>query len=388
MFEKVIVGSSPIAMMHAISYKNKGFKTALINDGYDLGGAWAIHEWANIGYTEKACHLIEYYKGAYEILERISGCKFKKLEPQPLKVWGRGLELSYSSKKWFIFQFFKLIPRGLARLIIKLILLIKRFEVPTKNEINHLFRDINLLIFLFKHRIISLLENQDVKGPEGGWLAFTDALIKKLEGVEVVNERVQKVVEQIDGRWLVYLNENNYFFTNELIITESADCLIIDNSNKMHTSTLHNENITTNFYHLLVTIDESRLIFSNPYLHFPDNVNIKRITAAHPYGFGLKERSPDCEFIEKKIDGSFEILVQLRKPPDKIENISLVIAQLIFNAGMTDSLCEVTIHDYFTESRLMAGNERVSPGVYNNLLVLKSVGDLGISVLKQKDTLC
>jgi len=55
---------------------------------------------------------------------------------------------------------------------------------------------------------------------------------------------------------------------------------------------------------------------------------------------------------------------------------------------MTDSICEVTIHDYFTESRLMAGNERVSPGVYNNLLVLKSVGDLGISVLKQKDTLC
>jgi hypothetical protein len=388
MFDRIIIGSSPISLLHAISFSNKGFETAVIDDGDSLGGAWSIHEWGSMGYTEKACHLIEYYEGIYELLESISGHKFKKLEPQPIKIWDNSVSLSYSSKKLFIFQFLKLIPKSIIRFIAKSIVLVVKLKLPTERDTKNLFRDFKLLGFLFRYRILSLLKKQYVEGPEGGWLAFTETLIGALEGVEVINARVKQAIEQKDNTWKVVLDNNEYYVAKKLVMTESVESVVLDKNNNKHISTSNRLKVTTDFYHILISIDDYSLVNPIPYIHFPENENIKRITPLHPCGFGLKERGLDGEFVVKKIRQKSEILVQLRKPPEDIDRLTDIIASLLLGAGVTDSLCEITTHDYFTESRLMIGNEKVLPGTYNNLIVLKSVGDLGISVLQQKDTLC
>lgn len=388
MFERLIIGSSPIALLHAIKYSKKGYKTGLIESNEVLGGAWSIHKWDKLGYTEKACHLIEYYDGIYELIESISGHNFLKLEPQPFKMWNNGKTLSYSSKKWFLFQFLKLVPISIIQFFIKLVKIVLKLEKPTKNFPNSLLKDFRLLIFLFKYRILSLHKKQYVKGPEGGWLAFTDNLIKKLEDVEIITGTVTLASEQPGRAWKVVVDNSNEYSSNKLIVTESFNSELININNQKHISYLSKEIMITNFYHILVSVDDIFLSNQVPYVHFVDNDVVKRVTPLHSCGFGLKERGVDEEFVVKKIENKTELLVQLRKAPENIEGLQEIISYLLLTAGITNALCPIAIHDYFKESGLMVGNENFLPGIYNNLIVLKSVGDLGISVLHQKETLC
>jgi hypothetical protein len=289
-YDVIIVGSSPLLMMYALQERRNGRSVLLINDEHELGGAWTVGSHLFNGKMlahENACHLIEWYEGCYELLERLSGVKFVRLDPQPVKVFADGRVMTYTSINEMLSNYLW----QWVSLLLGVLKLVKYGIRGRFNKINQAIDDIAICIEEIKiatrYRIIKIKEYNGIYGPEGGYAKFVPNIIYQLKENEI--EILHKKVKNIN--------------INEIIIDDesiAAREVVVGESSIINRASAFNSQLTT-YYHILISTPSKNVHERNSYVHYPDHTTFHRIT-----------------YVEDVVDQSGEewaiFLIQLRRP--------------------------------------------------------------------------
>ncbi|MGK0236210.1 MAG: hypothetical protein ACI9EK_002758, partial [Psychroserpens sp.] len=104
-FDRVIIGSSPICLLEALYLKKKGVKVCIIDNGLKLGGAWKTLNSNNqlIKDVEIGCHIIEKDEKIFNFFRVKLKLKLIEIFPEP-KFILKDKIISYNFKN-FIFIF-------------------------------------------------------------------------------------------------------------------------------------------------------------------------------------------------------------------------------------------------------------------------------------------
>ena len=94
-FDHVIIGSSPLMLILALTLINQKKKICIIERDKLIGGAWKTYKNKELGTLETAAHLVEPYRNVYKILEKYSGERFILPELQPIKVLSKFIVLKF-----------------------------------------------------------------------------------------------------------------------------------------------------------------------------------------------------------------------------------------------------------------------------------------------------
>jgi hypothetical protein len=300
-FDVAVIGSSPLLMMYALHAKAHGRSVLLVNDGPQLGGAWSIDTHLFEGKRlehENACHLVEWYKDGYELLERMSGVRFAPLHPQPVKIHADGKVELYTSAsgilRSYLWQWI-----ALALTVFKVI----KAVIQGDNEKRALcLNDLSILMESIRietrYRVLGLARFDGIYGPEGGFVRFVQHLVSRLdqEGIRVLSARVDGLQVTPDGA--IHLDlDGARLSAAQVIVGESVDLT--------YPGVIKTE--YTRYFHVLVSLPSQNVLKRNSYVHYPDDPTIHRVT-----------------YVEDVTDHKGEqvaiFLIQLRRPLEEIGN--------------------------------------------------------------------
>jgi hypothetical protein len=364
----VVVGSSPILAMFALESRKLGKTVTLIERDSSLGGAWST-ETVRIGDREipheRACHLIEWYVGGYETLERISGTRFKVLDPQPVRVFNSGRVVPYTTRRGIILDYLKLL-RSVAFAFLKICLLHLGIGKITKSDAaDSMRRLLSKLTIDTLHRLLGIVKFDGVRGPKEGFPHFALQLHNRLkaEGVTILEGTAN------------FLTKTSIDSINIKVGSKNIDCeqLIVGESISI-------ENVSDNanfkkYTHCLISIPSSSIIIRNSYSYYPDHELFYRIS-----------------YLEDTADENGQsiglFLLQLRKIPAETETISIEFGN-VQNAYRCVASVERLKILKFVEGHYLAsapsGGSELTAN--SNALVLKTVGDLSRNVLLLRNRL-
>lgn len=363
----IVIGSSPILMLYALRARQAGKSVILLEEAKSLGGAWSLDNYLISDQEmvhERACHLIEWYSGGYELIERITGIKFFPLKPQPIKLWSDGRHELYTSRSSIVFGFLSAC-RSFLYSIIKTILFYFGFKKYKKNKgggnISNAFLR---MIIEFRYRFIFIAKFQGIKTPEGGFANFINTLSDKLlnQGVDIENGRARELFLNKDGSGSIQVGDRKIHAAS-IVVGEST----------LFNNFKYNNFLYNNYYHVLLSLQASEITCRNPYIHFPDHSVFHRMT-----------------YVEDTIDeNNIEItifLLQLRLPLDDINNLKNDFDQI------NDLYPIVKSTDYFKILKTIKSKHLSSfdfSGWYNYdkkaPIVLKTIGDISRNMILMKN---
>ncbi|MEM6737736.1 MAG: hypothetical protein AAF620_16860 [Bacteroidota bacterium] len=366
-FDRIIIGSSPIAVMLAVKFSRAGLSTVIIEAETEIGGAWKIKYIPEVGFTETACHLIEFYGNAYDVISDLIGIQFKEPEVQPIKILENGKQFPYTSRKSIVFEFIQLL------LFYCTVFLIRAFNacVPSslkfkKGERFSLFSLREKVWFSFRYRLLNLFNFNGIKEPVGGYVTFLQKLKDSIEenDIGLVSEKVISIRGNHLSGQKILLSSGRELLTKKTYITESVSIL--------------NENISRpkfatskEYWHVLASMLKSQASVIRPYIHFPQNKYIHRITASSHKSL-IKEDHLRIYF-----------LIQLRKHPNDIPYLKLKIEEALKFCKAAHENPNVILHEVFIEEFI--GDSKNSQYSYGEdiggLHIIKTVGDLAKAVI-------
>lgn len=379
-FDLIIVGSSPISLIYAIQSIKLNKKIMIIDSDTQLGGAWGIESYNDIFITERACHLIEFYAGLYPLLEDLTAFKFVALDPQPIKCFSSGKKYAYSSKMYNFYYFLRLVRFFLKSTLRCCSLFLFKRQCRFRVAKESFFR----ILFILRYRILHLVSSDFlVQGPQGGWVVYIKHLRSLLGKVPFRSSYVSSCDQLDDLSWVVNTLDGDTFYADNLCLTESSTALISSVSRKSIYVNSKNDRQFDDFCTLLVSGLKSSVLKLIPYVHFPDNPIVKRITIQHPQCFNPQALS-SASFSKcySEVDRIY-MLVQLRAMDYDESNLSRIICDLLIASGVFVDAdpASLQIHQTYSESRLQRTGAKLRWGDYERLKILYSIGDLGISVL-------
>lgn len=223
-FDDAVIGSSPLMMIKAIQLAKSGRSVILIDRNKNLGGNWQTTKIKNNGKVEVACHLIEFFPGIYDLLEKYSGTSFVTLKPQPIRVFYKTIKLNYSSNFLLIITGFRLIV-GLIKSYIDL----WRGFTKDYNKIINFKIKLNTYI---TYQVKNIFQNNKIKGPLDGFVTFIDKLYEKAinENVYFLNMDVHKLKLK-KRKWHIIGENKNLIYSKKIHITTSTNLKFISPGN-------------------------------------------------------------------------------------------------------------------------------------------------------------
>ncbi len=81
--DRVIIGSSPIAIIEAMYLKSKDQSVINIEERSEIGGAWTTINRSGFPEVELGCHIWSYNKETYQLISELFNLELIKLSPQP-----------------------------------------------------------------------------------------------------------------------------------------------------------------------------------------------------------------------------------------------------------------------------------------------------------------
>lgn len=81
--DRIIIGSSPLAIVEAVFLRSKGFSVLNIDERKSVGGAWSTIKHPGFPEVELGCHIWSFHKETYKLLEQLLNIELLKLSPQP-----------------------------------------------------------------------------------------------------------------------------------------------------------------------------------------------------------------------------------------------------------------------------------------------------------------
>ena len=378
-FDRVIVGSSPLAIMYAVKFARAGLKTVIVEKNKSLGGAWRSCTVEELGEIESSCHLIEFYSGAYETISDLIELDFTYVQPQPIKIFSNGKSVSYTTRASIIKEFLKLCIILFCLIFIRYIncLLPSRFKVHKGSQLS--IQDMKERVWVSaKYRLIRIFEYKGIKAPIDGYVTFSKKLreiIKKYH-IHLIHAKVESVLETSEGYCKLVLSSSlkKAILSKEVYITEST---ILENSvNGFLLMSQESYSLKT-YWHIVASIDKEFMGSMNSYIHLPDSQYFHRITTSHKYSY----------FDNKNLRHFF--IVQMRRDPSSISQLQTKIETLFRFCHILSAPTEVKIHKTLSEefitksSKKHNNNKKRAQGPIH---IIETFGDLGKSIaLNYKD---
>jgi hypothetical protein len=359
-FDRLIIGSSPIAVMHAVRFSRQGDKVVLIDSEKSLGGAWKKISVEGLGETECACHLIEFQGNVYRLIEDLIGVRFVPLHPQPVKIHLNGRTEKYTSRR-------SILKTTLNEwLMVTAVFLIRILGIDrAKNtKLAELF---NNACFAFRYRVVGLWRFRGVEGPQGGFKAFAKGLHDSLNQhrVTVISGRARSIIRDRVDRLSVLLEDGSELAARQLYLSESV------NLREVPTWLPQRQYHPKPYWHLIVSSKKENVVELNHYIHLANDSVFHRITS-------LQIESVEC--------GEYRqfFLVQTRIDPEQLSELHHLLCNVLVRSRILKIGSMVDIHKVFNEK--WVGNEsdaQFIPGVYcGSVHVMKTIGDLARCVIK------
>lgn len=193
-FDDVVIGSSPLMLLQAGLLARQGRRVCLVERADRLGGSWQTARLDNGEDVEIACHLIEVFPGAYELLEGASGVAFVPLDLQPIRVHRSGWIVPYFSRVVMLASGARLVW-GLCRAQLQAWL--------GRGESNRLINFQTKLSSYVHHQVPAFFQAPVMQGPASGFVHFMDRLVARTraDGVQILQRDIADIARKPDGRW-------------------------------------------------------------------------------------------------------------------------------------------------------------------------------------------
>ena len=345
-YDIIIVGTSPISILKYLKEKKKTNNILIIDKDNSNGGLWKCISTKKLQKIEIACHLIEYYHGVYETLEKVFNISFKQ-KIEAIRIAKSGKKEKYHVKKNILILFIKKLILVILTFFVKIINMIFNSKLNYFNIIDRSILDeiLELKIMLF-HRIFQLHKPQFIRHPDGGYENFANQISKTIKREKI--NLLQDEILAIDTKNGIKIKTkiNKTIECKRLIVTESF-------------SLLHKNYIIYLHQIFEVKID---LIYENmpQYIHFHDDLNIHRMTKV------------------SNRNGAF-FMIQLRKELDENLLLELIVSKFI-QLGYNIKVENIELYDLIRSK----GYETNDIKAIQNIDILYSIGDLSKNILKNK----
>ena len=347
-FDTIVVGSSPLMILHSIRLAKKGHKVCIVDMNNVPGGCWGYVYFGEHP-VESACHLIEPFYRIYDVMEEVTGVEFLSMDPQPIRLYAGGMLPRFSARTFLVCRFLKAIATIAANClgsILKLLGLcceeqlegLRRREVDCRAEILDFFRYHVPLFFRF---------SLTVKYPKVGYIGMVDKIWNKAACAGVL-QYVGEVsaIESTEDRWRVRFKSGEEFFSQEVALSSS-----IGMETKRDGAYRISEKRSVTKDHILVSVTPEVLKVPHSYVHVGISSNFVRFFRL--YGAQIE-------------DGNISYLLEIKrgaKPCDQEVNDILEKSRVIHHGAPVKILKRFSINVNIA-SRSIQPEGYVDEGVY------------------------
>ncbi len=341
-FDYIIIGSSPVMLLQAISLAEIGHRVCVLERESQLGGAWQIYPLRPDLHVEIACHVIEVFPHVYEYLSDIVEVPFITLQNQPIRVHNLGFRIRYSSR-------LLVLVAGI-RLFLGFIVASFTVNVLRRNNKNNLLNFKSKLKSFWLYQRSIIFGESIMKGPKFGFVDFINRLIKKCEtrGVKFLTFDVN-LVNRVNDQWLVSDKAGNVLSSKYVNSTSSTNLRHVKPGKFEST-----DYKLTPRYSVLISIHKSSIFKNQSYVAFWKDPYVTRISRIDHIKYDIDQVCFLVEIKSSKKIKSDELNTILRKSLEK----SAIITRGAFfdNLGAIDcfytenegQLTEGDIDDGFT----------------------------------------
>ncbi len=361
-YDVAVIGSSPFLLMLALQLRRGGKSVVLFESDDRLGGAWRLEDVEGIGPVECACHLIEWYRGGYEMLAELGGTPLVLSDPQPVRVFLNGRVAPYTSRGRIAYLAFRAtLSLGLA---FGRMLVAGRGERGIKQT--RLAGAWRALLFELRFRLPGVLAYDGIRRPAEGYVGFVDTLCARVadSGIVVLPEHVDHIEP---GEGYVMLQHGDHDTrVGKVVLGESAR---IDNFVDEKGSGIQ----FTAYHHIVVGLPAADAVMRSDYVHTPDDPIFHRVTY-------VRDHVPDGAMARAIF------LVQLRKPVEEIPAMERELGILFRRCGIAAKAEDVVVYKAFSQRYM----QRSLPGTPLEtgpvLQGVRTIGDLARNMVTQSPT--
>jgi hypothetical protein len=220
-FDHLVVGSSPLMLLHALALAEAGGSVMLVDRDDRPGGAWQAAVLKGTDgrplHVERACHVIEVFPGVYEWLATASGTAFADLDVQPIRVHHpSGLIVPY-------FNRFLMLLSGL-RLAVGYTRSFVHTRILGRGDEDRLLNFQSKVRSYLRYQSIEFIRSSRMKGPRHGFVDFIDRLHRRCADAGVRFEQFDVAeLERIAGRWVARGADGSKLAANQVHVTTSAN---------------------------------------------------------------------------------------------------------------------------------------------------------------------
>lgn len=184
-------------LLQAIHLAAQGGRVCVVDRERNLGGSWRVGNLRNGEKVEIACHLVEFFPGVYDVLQRMSGAEFSVLENQPVRVHSSGLSVAYISRAMLLITGVRLLV-GLFVSLVKAKANIANAADVSEDVLN--FR--TKWRSFYHYQLASFWRRPILYGPKKGYVFFVEQLVTRCRQmkVEFLHAEVAKC-EWNEGVW-------------------------------------------------------------------------------------------------------------------------------------------------------------------------------------------
>jgi hypothetical protein len=264
--EDIIVGSSPLMLVHALYRAQKGHRVCVVDRTDNWGGSWQLAHLDTGDSVEIACHVIEVFPGIYDLLEKAAGVPFLVLDAQPIRVHRSGFTIPY-------FNRLLMVASGLRLLVgygkVRLDALIKG-----AGDRNQLINFQTKLRSYVRHQLGSFFASQKMRGPRDGYADFLEKLTEACRnaGVEFIVMDVISLTREA-GQWTLIGADG---------VTRSAQNVFLTTATNLRPlSEVKYQASPPQFaqrYAAVVLVDKSDIVTSHTYVAFWRDPQVARIS--------------------------------------------------------------------------------------------------------------
>lgn len=374
----LVVGSSPLLLMFAVSLAKKGKQVTIISKAGEWGGSWQYTEYKG-KYVDMACHLLESYAISHNILNAFNIDLIPlSRNNQPVKVLdeypdGAIRLVPYHSKINIAREMcHKLL--GLIKLLIIPIVHPRKANVSQASLLG-LLSDLRLLLL---YRLSQLFNLLPVNIPRQGWPFLVKSLTEQVHAlnINVIDDLVTCITKAKTSLRLSTLS--GYNLTGDVVIVGQATVLQRGLHKILSRNQFSNASKALKTYpHFLVEVIGLPAKLEIPcYIHFPRDPTIHRITTSFE-----SEKGYHCLLVQTRHED-----ISHRQFQDRLLQILNSITTKIY-PGFKGDLGVFILDKYEPVSVSLEKQPVIKPGFYKGVLVLRTLGDLSRNIVFHHDLL-
>lgn len=356
----LIVGSSPLMLLHAIELAKCHKKVYLVDKESVLGGCWKYGFLDDLP-IESACHLIEPFDGIYSILEELTGVEFTPLDPQPVRLYRYGLLPKFSTRGFLLCRFLKSILTIIASKFVSGFALLRNGDRNRVKALTSRAIDCRaeVLDFFRFHVPLFYKPYLVVKGPKVGYVGFINALKESAlhHGVNIMEKQVVELKAEA-GIWSVVEQDGEILRCKEVVLTSSTG---LETKN----DGVYKLSEQRSFFkkHILISVPIGEICVKQTYVHVGVKSKFARL----------------FQIVQQKFEGKVLYLLEVNRgeSPDHDDVVDLLVKCRICRLGT-----KVSIEKKFSmELSRASGKIRTEGYEAGGLSILSSRANLASGIL-------